>query len=116
VGHLQMQEQTSEMMRDDDSLFVRVTFKQHLSKSDLRIFLAKVGISPAFLDHQKMKCTLRFESKTEAEHCVKVLMDAKWKEQKKPKMFKALTLEGSCEKGVQAVATIVNQIEMLTAE
>jgi hypothetical protein len=45
---------------------------------------------------------------------VKQLMDAKWSEQKKPKMFKVLPLDGSCEKGIQSVASLIDSIELLT--
>ena len=115
IQKLKMMEQTTEMMRDDDSNFVRVNFAKPLSKADFKILLAKVGVNPSYIDHLGLKSTLRFKDKIHAEFCVKQLMDAKWNEKKKtPKMFKAMPLEGSCENGIQQVAEVIKNIELLT--
>ena len=79
-----MMDQTTEMMKDDDSNFVRVTFLQSQTKDEFKSLLAKVGVKPAYIDQQKQKCTLRFKDKLQAEFCVKQLMDAKWSGKKKP--------------------------------
>lgn len=43
-------------------------------------------------------------------------MDAKWSGKKKPVMFKAGPLNGSVDAGIQSVSTIIDSIDLLTAE